>query len=274
MKTVIKIRYGIIAFVFFSLNITFSDFSFCQAISTVSEIYNYNINDIFHVHEFGSSQGNGFSIYSDIQITNKYYSANNDTLFYTRFIKTATSTSDNPPWVYDSYTDNIFYTKLDSLINDGNIDSVYFDTLYNGRKINYADYVPPIISNGNKFIDGCGGPYYYYSNPDPYVYHYFELLYFLKGTEVWGEPYYVSIDENSFINQNFNIFPNPATDNITIATSKKSSIEILNINGQIIKTIINDNGDFSIDIGDLPSGIYIVKAKTDKKILAGKIIKE
>ena len=47
-------------------------------------------------------------------------------------------------------------------------------------------------------------------------------------------------------------------------------IEISNIEGQIIKKAILDSGKTSIDVGDLSSGIYILKATTDKEIITKK----
>jgi len=263
------------------IQLTFSSTSFCQPISTVSEIYNYSINDIFHVHEFGSSPGNGFSKYYNIKITNKYFSADNDTLFYARYINTAESTSDNPPWVYDNYTDIIYCTDLDSLINDGAIDSVYYDTLYNGRKINYTVYVPGYLSNDNKFIDGCGGPYFYYYNADPYVIHYLELLYFLKGTEEWGEPYYVSIDENFSTSQNIFIYPNPTQDKINVdfcnnnLKSKTIKGLISSIDGRIVKYLsFTTDKCNTIDLSNINRGTYFIRLISDKQVYNYKFIKD
>ncbi len=265
-----------------SFFIAFSNASFCQSISTVSEIYNYNINDIFHIYEYGSSPGNGFSTHSNIQITNKYYSVNNDTLFYSRSVQTATSSSDHPQWVYDSFTDTIFYTKIDSLINAGNIDSVYYDTLYNGRKINYADYVFSILSNSNIFIDGCGGPYYEYWNYETNVLHYLKLRYFLKGTEEWGVPYYVSITDFSLPYQYFFLYPNPAHDKITInscdGTFSNNNINgyISSIDGRIIEKISfnANNRSYSIDLSGICNGIYFVRLETNKNVFVYKFLKE
>ena len=54
-----------------------------QEISTVGEIYDYEIGDIFHFDLFCW----GCVIdETKIQIINKYYSQNNDTLYYTRDI--------------------------------------------------------------------------------------------------------------------------------------------------------------------------------------------
>jgi hypothetical protein len=73
---------------------------------------------------------------------------------------------------------------------------------------------------------------------------------------------------------NISIFPNPSSDKIKIISPDKTFFEISNINGQIIKTINHDSGETSVDIRDLSSGVYIVRAKTDKEIVIKKIIKE
>jgi hypothetical protein len=80
--------------------------------------------------------------------------------------------------------------------------------------------------------------------------------------------------ESSMTQNSISVFPNPATDNITVIIPQKVTIEILNINGQIIKTMILDSGKTAVDIGDLSNGIYIIKAKTDKGVLIKKFIKE
>lgn len=82
------------------------------------------------------------------------------------------------------------------------------------------------------------------------------------------------IHENNDSSILFSIFPNPATENLTIQTHQKAIIEILNIAGQSIMTI-NDTDTFTtIDIKDLSSGVYIVKVRTDEGSAVKKFIKE
>ena len=45
------------------------------------------------------------------------------------------------------------------------------------------------------------------------------------------------VKENQLAESAINIFPNPTHDNLTIETPEKATIEILNIEGQIIKTL-------------------------------------
>jgi hypothetical protein len=70
-----------------------------------------------------------------------------------------------------------------------------------------------------------------------------------------------------------NIFPNPATEYLTIEAFQKSEIEILNIEGQIIKKIAATESLTTIDISDFAKGMYFIKAKMDAGIKVQKFIK-
>ena len=70
------------------------------------------------------------------------------------------------------------------------------------------------------------------------------------------------------------IYPNPVTDYFFIETLQKSEIEISNIEEQIIKRLtVNDNLT-TVDLSNLSSGVYIIKAKTEKGIAIKKFIKQ
>ncbi len=73
----------------------------------------------------------------------------------------------------------------------------------------------------------------------------------------------------------FNVYPNPAINKITIEIpTKESTLTILNVNGQeLIKLQIKDNKT-QIDISKFDKGIYFIKLKTDNKVEVRKIIKE
>lgn len=70
------------------------------------------------------------------------------------------------------------------------------------------------------------------------------------------------------------IYPNPATNNLTVEIQLRSEIEISSVNGRIIKTIHNNNPEITIDLSDLSNGFYIIKAITDKGVAIRKFIKE
>ncbi|MFH0894835.1 MAG: SBBP repeat-containing protein [Bacteroidota bacterium] len=92
-------------------------------------------------------------------------------------------------------------------------------------------------------------------------------LYYAKYSQTTG------IGENN-VQPSINIFPNPTTDNLSIETTEKVIIDILNIEGQIIKTINTTDKQTTIDVSNLSSGVYIVKAKTERGVAVKKFIKE
>jgi len=72
----------------------------------------------------------------------------------------------------------------------------------------------------------------------------------------------------------FRIFPNPIGNYLTIESKQKATIEIYNIEGQILKTINIADKQTSIDVSDLAGGVYIIKAKTEKGVAVRKFVKE
>jgi hypothetical protein len=87
-------------------------------------------------------------------------------------------------------------------------------------------------------------------------------------------------DTSSYINNissdlfDFFIYPNPANDKIEISTSQNSLIEILNFEGQALKSFYINNNPATIDISAFAKGMYFVKATTGKGIEVKKFVKE
>lgn len=82
-----------------------------------------------------------------------------------------------------------------------------------------------------------------------------------------------SIDENN-IKNDFLIFPNPASNRITIKNPDKALINIFNIQGQILKTLVAVNNYTTIDISDFAKGMYFIKVSMKKEIITKIFIKE
>ena len=70
------------------------------------------------------------------------------------------------------------------------------------------------------------------------------------------------------------VYPNPTNDNITIEAALHSKIEIMNIEGQILKSFLANDNATQIDLSNLPDGVYIIKAYSDKGISIQKLIKQ
>jgi uncharacterized repeat protein (TIGR03803 family) len=83
----------------------------------------------------------------------------------------------------------------------------------------------------------------------------------------------IGIDEIGTNNQ-FNVYPIPSSDYITINVPEKATVEILNIQGQVIQTIKSDELKTKIDIRNLSGGVYIIRAKTGKEIVTRSFVKE
>jgi hypothetical protein len=81
------------------------------------------------------------------------------------------------------------------------------------------------------------------------------------------------VNESEFNPSNLAVYPNPATDQLTIISSEKVPIEISNIEGQIIKTISSD-GKANVDVSMLARGMYFIKAKTERGVVVKKFVKE
>jgi len=91
-------------------------------------------------------------------------------------------------------------------------------------------------------------------------------------------PDFLSINELT-VNNEMGIYPNPATNDITIECPQASTIEIMNFAGQIIKTLSTTSNQTSIDISDFAKGIYFIKVLpitigTEKGVMVEKFVKE
>lgn len=86
---------------------------------------------------------------------------------------------------------------------------------------------------------------------------------------------YAGINEYTLVNS-IVIYPNPASNNITIHlnNSNRAKIEIINQFGQVVKTANIENKNETINISDLSSGIYFVKTLSDNKTSVKKLIKD
>jgi D-alanyl-D-alanine carboxypeptidase len=63
------------------------------------------------------------------------------------------------------------------------------------------------------------------------------------------------------------IYPNPASGLITVEISKQTAIEISNIQGQLLKSILVEGDKNSIEISDFESGMYIIRVFTINGIM-------
>ena len=77
----------------------------------------------------------------------------------------------------------------------------------------------------------------------------------------------------------FHLSPNPAKNNISIASGTAESsgdIRILNAQGMVVRTYASAPlaTPFALDISSLPAGVYLVSVKTSNDNWTGKFVKE
>lgn len=81
-----------------------------------------------------------------------------------------------------------------------------------------------------------------------------------------------NINENDY-EHNLSIYPNPVTDKLVVRNEQKSEIEIVNIEGEIIKVIYATENETIINVIEFPTGFYIIKSKSEKGLSINKFVK-
>ncbi len=86
---------------------------------------------------------------------------------------------------------------------------------------------------------------------------------------------YTGIDERNLIKENVNIFPNPATNSITVGpvSMKKVKLSIVNSLGETVYE--NNFGDLhkeTIDVSTLAPGIYFLELRNNFRLLRNKFV--
>ncbi|MFN5007210.1 MAG: T9SS type A sorting domain-containing protein [Ignavibacteria bacterium] len=82
----------------------------------------------------------------------------------------------------------------------------------------------------------------------------------------------MNIEENQALN--VSIYQNSANDVIVVTAPIRSSITVVNINGQVIKTQLTEGFETTLNVSDLTMGVYVVKVQTAEGIATQKIVKE
>lgn len=83
-----------------------------------------------------------------------------------------------------------------------------------------------------------------------------------------------NICENINYEKNFLAYPNPANDKLNIDIEEKATLEIVNVQGQIVDRKSLTENLHIIDISNLVSGVYTLRIKTSNGIAVRKLIKQ
>lgn len=86
-----------------------------------------------------------------------------------------------------------------------------------------------------------------------------------------------SINQESKLNLELDLFPNPAHDYITLKMPKelqRTTVDILNIQGSLIKSFNVSNNQSRLDVSHFPAGIYLVRIHLDENYNLKKFAKQ
>jgi hypothetical protein len=167
---------------------------------------------------------------------------------------------------------------------EGIIDSIR-PILLNNNDTTRAFYITPISFNSFSIpfyiMEGVGSLQGFIS---PFKYD-FENTYHLicvndSGINLFSTPTYIgncgyTLGNKEIIQKqsSFNIYPNPTSTQLTIATEIVfNEINIIDITGKTIKTIKENTT--ALNVVELPLGVYFIKLITADKIITKKFIKQ
>ncbi|OFY84640.1 MAG: hypothetical protein A3F72_01395 [Bacteroidetes bacterium RIFCSPLOWO2_12_FULL_35_15] len=283
--------------------------SYAQLTMTHGDAYNYTVGDVFVIHSYsknvsgpgGYSYSPTDSLYEKTTILNKFFSASADTVFYNCLIKTKYVHYNQPyaqapyfTFTYNTLTDTLFYTDLNSPIQNypfmmtypcyaDSIDSVYIEpNPYCSKKIWHKEYVWGTNCFEEPFqkydyVEGCGGPYYYYFDASGGSLNWRDLIYYKKGIDSCGQnvSFTTGLAELSNLESEITVFPNPMNTYTTITFSepqKQATIILTDALGKEIKKINFTGKQLRIEKEEMKAGIYFIRIIDEKKSAVNKKI--
>ncbi len=184
---------------------------------------------------------------------------------------------------YHSTNDSLYFYRLTTIIGGSKfLKSVMYNEV---MKIDscWASYLMDPGPTAYNFIQGGGGPFYYFADWMGYVER-SELIYFNKNGETWGTPIasdcqdlFSGISDYPFQIEKVAIYPNPANDRLNIIISgvpdfEKPTFIVYDLSGKKIAESLLSAGTTAFDCTNLKSGAYYYKMISKNSSLSGKLI--
>lgn len=274
-----------------------------KAYLTNREIYDFDIADEFHYEISYSNPPNGTGRFSKVirKVIGKHFSNDNDTVTYTfqtkddkKFVtwmpytETNSITVDTIKVKYVLKSDSLYVPDepiIDEnygyvsymLSNDADDRRILMPSAEMLRK--EGDHWRAIMYDPGMSVsykEGCG---LFDMNSDyfPGMSHE-TMVYYKKGNQTWGNPYLInSVDELK--NDQVSVYPNPLNSNgilnIRLAGKAISTIEVFNLHGiSVFKTEGIDNSRYTLNLSNLPKGLYLLEiTDSNKHLFTRKITK-
>lgn len=282
---------------------------------TFAEVYNYEIGDEFHIlYNEMTPQYRNTTISTIRIVTDKEVFSSSDSIRYTyqecRSESVSFPLSDSNQVSYSSgiRAETIHFNQLNNagmacMPLETIIDSAYAPFrayssrmyLFNGHAVrSFDDQNTALIAQDNcwtypvfsgcpieqQYISGLGGPYYWcYDGGFTHIQN--QLVYYKKGSEIWGSPMdcdslqQVGIAER-VKQESITIFPNPTSGTVSIVLpdeiSLPASMQIFDLSGRLISRLILTQLHQIIDLVDLTPAVYAYRIiDRNGEVFAGKI---
>lgn len=184
---------------------------------------------------------------------------------------------------YNGIHDSVYFYRLSTILSGNKlVKSVTYDELMKTDSC-WAYFMVDPGPAPYDFIEGCGGPYHYFADWMGYVKQN-KLVYFNKNGDTWGTPVandcedlFSGISDYSNSKKYFNIFPNPASDKLTIVSqdlpvNEKLTFILFDLSGnKVFESLLSLKAN-TIDCRNIVSGTYFYKVIQKSNIQCGKLI--
>lgn len=262
-----------------------------QSALTIGEIFDFNVGDEFH-HLIGGPEDSIIKNLQRVEIVDKFYSANNDTLFYVQhnFGYIQTNTSNGIFFEFENFIDTAAYTNLNNIIDpfcpyqfqplSANMGPFYFQinqdtirqdydgvlayqcSMYNAPTFNSADYWSESWGVGIGIIFSG-----YFPLMNTSSFYSYQLVYYKKGLNLFGIP--DTLDSTDIGVQELypstasliSVYPNPSSDFINFDWKENSyfDIRVISSDGRLVMDRRRMYRGQNLNISELPSGSYIMQ---------------
>lgn len=105
--------------------------------------------------------------------------------------------------------------------------------------------------------------------------HLSTVFYRLKIIDFDASFEYSKIVSVNFVgDENILVYPNPASNFLTIEQKTQADLKIINTEGKTVRTLHLEKGKQIINIAELPQGLYILQLQSEEKVYHTKFVKE
>jgi hypothetical protein len=180
----------------------------------------------------------------------------------------------------DNYDNSICYTNNNTVYNSPDVYYLYVPQTSNEIITaslcgsSFDTYISAYDTQGNNlaFNDDACGPQ---SEIEVDLTGIDSVYIIVEGWGTESGAYTLNISENTagvskLNSKNINLYPNPTHQSFIIDGAIQAKISIYSLNGDLVKSINNYNGT-SININDLPKGIYFIQVLMDKTTITKKL---